>query len=346
MSKEVGIIGYGVYLPKYRIKSDEYIKSYGYFAAAGINEKSIARFDEDILTMALEAANNSLLNAGIEPNDLDAIYLGTTSAPYEEKMISSTLSSMIGAVKDIALADFTTSTKAGTTAFLTCVDFIMAGRGKYGMAIASDSPISSPLDDAEHPCGAGAAAFVIGTSNILAKVESIHQLGFEMWGGKFRRRGERFSTRLYIPKLEQEEYLFTISSIINKILKKVELTIDEIDYIVFHQPDMRMIGRVRRRVMIKDEQISPGIICTDVGDVGAASALLGLASTLDIAKIGNRILVISHGSGTGADAFILSVCKRPNQNVPMIKEYLDSKEYIDYMTYLRWRRFLERIRYP
>ena len=86
----VGIVGYGVYLPRYRIKTEEYVKAWGSLSAmaAGIREKTVPGYDEDVATMAIEASRNAVLHADIKPEAIHAVYLGTTCGPYVEKASS------------------------------------------------------------------------------------------------------------------------------------------------------------------------------------------------------------------------------------------------------------------
>lgn len=341
--ENVGILGYGVYIPKYRIKGEEYAKAWGYFAAAGVREKSVPRFDEDATTMAVEAAKNAIKCAEIDPSNLGAIYVGTTSSPYSEKLLSSTLASAIGVPKNVALADFKASSKAGTTALLSCADFLRAGRGKYGLVVASDAPMGYPADAVEHAFGAASASYVLGTGAVIAELEDAHQVGFEMWGGRFRRSGEKFVSALGVTRFESMEYEQTIAPAVKQLLQKTNLKQEDIDYVVLQQPDALYPFRVSRALGFKTEQVMPGIVASILGDVGACSTLLGLAAVLDEAKEEKRILVASYGSGTGSDALLLITRKSKalQGKIPSVKDYFESRIYLDYITYLRWRRMLQ-----
>lgn len=343
MVENVGILGYGVYIPKYRIQKEEYTKAWGYFAAAGIKEKAVPRFDEDATTMAVEASRNAIKYAEIDPKNLNAIYNATTSSPYSEKLLSSTLASAVGASENVALADFRASSKAGATALLSCDDFLKSGRGEHGLVSASDCPIGYPADDVEHAFGAASASYVLGKGDIIADLKDAHQVGYEMWGGRFSRKGDKFASALGITKFDTIEYNQVITSAVRQLLKKNDLRPEDIDYVVFQQPDARYPFRVSKPLGFETKQVTPGILASSVGDVGACSPLLGLAAVLDIAEEENRILVASYGSGTGGDAFILTIRKSGGLKgkVPSVKEYLKSKIYIDYIKYLRWKRMLQ-----
>ena len=93
----VGIVGYGVYLPKCRIKIGEIGKIWPLAAPApGIKEKAVTNSDEDTLTMAVAACQNAVKHAGIDPAKIGAVYFGTVSSPYVEKSLAVLLSEVLG----------------------------------------------------------------------------------------------------------------------------------------------------------------------------------------------------------------------------------------------------------
>jgi hydroxymethylglutaryl-CoA synthase len=88
------------------------------------------------------------------------------------------------------------------------------------------------------------------------------------------------------------------------------------------------------------EQIKPGLLCPVIGNTYAGSSLIGLSAILDIAKPGDRILMVSYGSGSGSDAFSLVVTdKLPERQKLALTtaEYIARRVEIDYGTYLRFR---------
>lgn len=337
---ETGILGYGFYVPKYRIRADEYFKNWGYFAAPGVSEKAVGRFDEDVLTMAVNAAQNAVKNSEISSDQLNGVYLATTSSPYAEKLGSSTISSALGAPQHIALTDFGASAKAGTSALLCGLDFILSGRGKYGLVVASESLLGDPRDAAEHPLGAAAAALIVGRGETSLEFEGAFSVGSEMWGGRYRLANKEFSTELGIARLKDQEYNDGVLSSIRGLMKEFGLTKDDFTFIVLQQPDGRLPFRVARQLGIKDEKIISSMIAPNVGDVGAVSVLLGLAPVFDMAKPKDRILMVSHGSGMGSDALSLVVHEKITEKRLSFSTQLQDKQYIDYVTYLKWKKLL------
>jgi hydroxymethylglutaryl-CoA synthase len=333
-----GILGYGVYIPIYRIKADEYKKAWGSFAATGVSEKSFPGYDEDIITMAIESAENALVMSGIQGEELGAVYCASTSAPYDEKSTAATIAAVLGA-HEARTIDFGASTHAGTSAFLAAVDYINAGTRGPVIVIAADAPLAAPDSNTEHQLGAAAAAFVIGSSATIAAVEESYSYARETLGERFRKSGEPYIKDLELRTNYFEEVLQTL---ITGLLEKSDKTVEAINHVVVQQPDGRRHTRAIAKFKFSREQTELGNLSPSTGDTGVASTLLGLAAVLNKANPDERILVASYGSGAG-DAIILLAKKGQspgNKQNRTVTDYLENKQYVDYMTYLKQRHFL------
>jgi hydroxymethylglutaryl-CoA synthase len=157
----VGISGYAAYIPKLRIKRDEYLKAWGSCSAAGVNEKSVMGFDEDALTSAVKVSKMALESASLAPGEITRFALASTSAPYTEKLLSGIVIAGVGIPNQAFVSDHTTSTRAGTEAFLSGVEHLLANPSGRALVASADAPTASMWDPIEHALGAGAAAFVL-----------------------------------------------------------------------------------------------------------------------------------------------------------------------------------------
>jgi hydroxymethylglutaryl-CoA synthase len=106
----VGIITYGVHIPRYRIKVDEIARVWGangkeISGGLGVFEKSVPDMDEDAATIAVEAARNALLRRKIDPEESGAVYVGRESHPYAVKPTACTVGEAIGATPNMTAAD-------------------------------------------------------------------------------------------------------------------------------------------------------------------------------------------------------------------------------------------------
>jgi hydroxymethylglutaryl-CoA synthase len=305
----IGLLGYGVYIPRYRINKVEYVKAWGRFAAAGIEEKAVPGFDEDSVTMAVEASMNALNHAKVDASKLNAIYFASTSSPYAEKLVSSTIAMALGAPPRVSVADFTSSTMAGTSALLMSLDFVASGRGHFALVATSDCPYADPSDFFEHPLGAGAAAFVVGGGTPIATIEASGCTTIEALGERFRKKGEKFIETLGIPAYTQAVIMKTVTSSVKALLDNTGRKPSDFNFVVLPQFDGRLPSRIARKNGFEETQFIPSMVVSQIGDAGAASPLIGLAKVLDEAKPGHKVLVTSYGAGAGSDAVSINVNK-------------------------------------
>jgi hydroxymethylglutaryl-CoA synthase len=111
-------------------------------------------------------------------------------------------------------------------------------------------------------------------------------------------------------------------------------------YAVLHQPNIKFPQRAAKLLGFKPEQIQTGLLVGRIGNTYAGSSLVGMTAVLDEARPGDRILVISFGSGAGSDAFSLQVTERidaARQRAPQTQDYIARRVEIDYATYARMR---------
>jgi len=137
MVNSVGIVGYGAYIPRYRLKIEEIAKANradgkSIMESLGVFEKSVPNYNEDAITIATEAARNAIEYAGIDPSDIGAIYVGSESHPYAVKPSAATVGEAIGASPWFTAADLEFACKAGTAGMQACIGLVAAGIIKYG----------------------------------------------------------------------------------------------------------------------------------------------------------------------------------------------------------------------
>ena len=174
-SRPVGIVGYGAYVPRYRLPAVEVARVWAGGKAGGlpIKEKAVAGMDEDVITMSIEAARNAIARAGISAEELRAVWIGSESHPYAVKPSSTIVAEAIGAAPHILAGDWEFACKAGTEALTAAVGLVGSGMAEYAMAIGMDTAQGQPGDALEYTAGAGGAAYVVGPAeNALALIEA------------------------------------------------------------------------------------------------------------------------------------------------------------------------------
>jgi hydroxymethylglutaryl-CoA synthase len=336
-----GIIGYAGYVPRPRITSKEYIQAIGMFTARNIQEKAIPSFDEDSISMAIQAASDALKRGNNKPEEISGLFFASTTPPYTEKASSSTIAAALDLYSKIQISDFGFSTKAGGDALLACIDYVSSGRGKNGLVIASDSPKANVSDTIEHGLGAGASAFIISNENVSITFEGSYAETEEILGERFRRDGKEFIEDVSIAPYTQGAFHRIVKKSVQGLMSEIGINPDEVAYIVLHQNNIRASINVAKSCGFPDEKVSPGILSSSIGDAGASSTLLGFVKVLDQAKTGDRILVNFYGSGSGSNTLSFIIDDEINTNgheANLLEQYLSDKEYVDYLSYLKLRR--------
>ena len=142
---EVGIVGYGAYLPQYRLPGSEVARVWtNGTGGSPVTEKAVAGLDEDVTTMSIEAARNAIARAGVSPQQLRAVWVGSESHPYAVKPTSTIVAEALGASPSIQAADWEFACKAGTEAVQASIGLIGSGMGKYTLSIGMDTAQGRP----------------------------------------------------------------------------------------------------------------------------------------------------------------------------------------------------------
>ncbi|MBN1562582.1 MAG: hydroxymethylglutaryl-CoA synthase, partial [Anaerolineae bacterium] len=156
--RDVGIVGYGAYVPRYRLPAAEVSRVWtGGLGGTPIKEKAVAGLDEDVITMAIEASQNALARAQIDPRQIRAVWVGSESHPYAVKPSSTVVAESIGAAPNVQAADWEFACKAGTEAMQAGIGFVGSGMGQYVLAIGMDTAQGRPGDALEYTAAAGGA---------------------------------------------------------------------------------------------------------------------------------------------------------------------------------------------
>ncbi|HUN24557.1 MAG TPA: hydroxymethylglutaryl-CoA synthase, partial [Anaerolineales bacterium] len=157
-SRPVGIVGYGAYVPRYRLPAKEVARVWTEGTAGlPIKEKAVPGLDEDVITMSIEAARNALQRAQITAETIRAVWVGSESHPYAVKPTSTLVAEAIGAVPHTQAADWQFACKAGTEALQAAIGFVGSGMAQHALAIGMDTAQGRPGDALEYTAGAGGA---------------------------------------------------------------------------------------------------------------------------------------------------------------------------------------------
>ncbi len=338
---KAGIIGYGAYIPRLRIKASSIANVWSAdpeLENALTSEKTVPSMDEDCATMAVEASRRALLMAGINPIDIGAVYVGSESHPYVVKSTSSIVGEAIGATPHMMAADLEFACKAGTSAMQIVTSHVLAGKIEYGLAGGSDTAQGRPGDALEYTAAAGCAMFIVGNKKYIASIDDTFSFVTDtpdFWrreSQEFPRHGGRFTG--------EPAYFRHILGATKGILEKTGTTVNDYKYFVFHQPNAKFPLTAAKTLGIPEEKVSAGLLFPKIGNTYSAASILGLCAVLDVAAPRDRILVTSFGSGAGSDSFTFTVTdliEEKRHKSIKISRMLDNREYVDYAHYARYK---------
>lgn len=339
--QQVGIVGYGAYVPRYRLPGTEIARIWtGGAGGSPVTEKAVAGLDEDVITMSIEAARNAISRAGISAQELRAVWVGSESHPYAVKPTSTIVAESIGASPHIQAADWEFACKAGTEAVQASIGLVGSGMAGYALAIGMDTAQGRPGDALEYTAASGGAAFVLGKAEDAC---AVYQGSYsyvtdtpDFWrraGEEYPAHGDRFTG--------EPAYFKHVMEAATRLMDLMETSASDYRYAVFHQPNVKFPARVAKMLGFEAEQVETGLLAGTIGNVYSGSCMIGLTAILDEAQPGDRILMVSYGSGAGSDAFDLRVTDRieqlRNSDVPTTQDYIARRTVIDYGLYSRYR---------
>ncbi|MBG7610251.1 MAG: hydroxymethylglutaryl-CoA synthase [Anaerolineae bacterium] len=339
-SRPVGIVGYGSYVPRYRLPAQEISRVWtGGAGGVPIKEKAVPGFDEDTVTMSIEASRNALARSGIDPQKIRAVWVGSESHPYAVKPTSTIVAEALGIVPHVQAADWEFACKAGTEAMVAAMGLVGSEMADYAMAIGMDTAQGRPGDALEYTAAAGGAAFILGPADeAVAIIDSSYSYVTDtpdFWRRayqKYPEHGQRFTG--------EPAYFKHIVSAAKTYLDATGTGPQDYQFAIFHQPNSKFPVRVATQLGFSKEQIEPGLLVSVIGNTYSGAAIIGLTATLDIAEPGDRILVVSFGSGAGSDAISFRVTDEiltRRDKAPKTADYIARRTEIDYATYTRMR---------
>ncbi len=340
----IGIVGYGSYLPRYRIKVESIAKEWGSDPEAlkkGLQlfEKTVPGLDEDTITISIEAAKNALKRAGIDPQLIGAVYIGSESHPYAVKPSGTTLIDALGIGPNVHVASFEFACKAGTEAMYLAYSLVKANEMKYAMGIGADTSQGAPGDALEYSASAGGSAFIMGKENVVAEI--LFTTSYTSDTPDFWRREHEFYPRHAGRFTGEPAYFRHVINAAENLLEKSGMKPEDFKHAVFHMPNGKFPQMAGKKLGFTKQQLEIGWIVPWMGNTYSGSSPTGLSAVLDVAKPGDKIFMVSFGSGAGSDGFIFNVTDKildVQDKAIKLRDMLDNnKIYLDYGEYAKFR---------
>ena len=333
-----GIVGYGVYTSRFRIKENRI-------------ERAVPFVDEDSVTAAVEAGKIALIHSAIDSSLVGKVYVGSESNPYAVKPIASKVAQVLRLGKEeedmqaVDAIDTEFACKAASSMFKDAASLVnyYDSEIKYAMVIGSDNsqaaPKGCPGGELDDFVGFGGSAYIFGKTDLIAKIEGWYSITSDtpdFWrrdGQPFPLHGGRFTG--------DPAYFKHVKKATEKLMEKCNLKPIDIDYFITHQPNPRFPVKVAAQLGFKEDQYSISLQVNKFGNTYSGCSPIGLAAVLDIAKPEDLIIVTSYGSGAGSDSYLLRTTsqireKRERQKIN-IKSQTENQfiKFVDYTTYRR-----------
>ncbi|UCE29955.1 MAG: hydroxymethylglutaryl-CoA synthase [Candidatus Bathyarchaeota archaeon] len=336
-----GIVGYGVYVSKFRIKER-------------VMERSIPFMDEDSITAAVEAGKMALIHSGIDSSLVGKVYVGSESNPYVVKPIASKVAQVLklgeeektDGLQGVDAIDTEFACKAATSMFKDATSLVHypGSRTSYAMVIAADNSQAAPRDEVGGELdlfvGYGGSAFIFGMQDVIAEVEGWYSCTSDtpdFWRRELQsypRHGGRFTGK--------PAYFKHVVKAYKKLMARLNLQRSDVNYFVSHQPNVGFPTKVAKELGFKEEQYVPGLKVSKFGNTYSGASPIGLAAVLDKAKPNERIVIVSYGSGAGSDAYSLittSQIEEKKHRQKFTVQHQIENEHIKYVDYDTYRKF-------
>jgi hydroxymethylglutaryl-CoA synthase len=270
------------------------------------------------------------------------VWVGSESHPYAVKPTGTIVAEAIGAGPATLAADLEFACKAGSEAMQMAIALVGSSMAHYALAAGVDTAQGRPGDALEQTAAAGGAAYVLGPASAsLAVLEASHSYVTDT--PDFWRRPHQHFPQHASRFTGTPAYFRHVLGAGRGLMEELGFSATDIRYIVVHQPNTRFPVRAARDLGFQPEQYGPGLLAPRIGNTYAGATLVGLAAVLDVAEAGDRILVVSYGSGAGSDAFLWMATDQllaRRDLAPKTEAYIARRELIDYGLYVRYRKKL------
>jgi 3-hydroxy-3-methylglutaryl CoA synthase/NAD(P)-dependent dehydrogenase (short-subunit alcohol dehydrogenase family)/putative sterol carrier protein len=338
----IGITSYGGYIPRLRLNRMSIFQSMGWLAPAIImvaqGERAFCNWDEDSLTMAVEASRDCL--KGVEKSTIDGHFLCSTTLPFRDRLCSGVVKTALSLRDDILCEDFTNSMRAGTSALMTALETVKGGERRHILVTASDRRETKAAYFYEMWFGDGAASVLVGGQNVIAEFKGGYSLSYD-FVDHYRGSRNNFDYMWEERWVRDEGYSKIIPQAVSGLFEKLSISMEDVDTLVFpcffkaeHAKIAKKLGATADKVVDNFHEVC--------GETGTAHPLVMFVHALEQAKPGDRILLA--GFGQGCDALYFQVTDHI-LNLPSrrgIRGSLENKKSTDnYSKFLKFRELVD-----
>lgn len=307
----VGITSFGGYVPRLRLARKAIVDAHAWadpgLAGKARGERSMCNWDEDAVTMAVEAARGCVNSLNGAAPGIDAVYFASTSAPFADRQHAGIVSGALGLPEDLASVDISSSQKAGTGALLQALGTVGGGLYEQALVVASDKRRTRPASAGELAYGDAAAAVTIGRDATLVDFLGAHSATVDFID-HFRAAGEEFDYTWEERWIRDEGLSKIVAPVLRRALEKAGLAPGDVKHFVMPSTISRAVEGIARQAGIAKEAVRDNL-ANELGEAGTAHPLVMLLHTLETGcRPGDVILLASFGQG--CDALVLRATDR------------------------------------
>jgi hydroxymethylglutaryl-CoA synthase len=303
----LGIVSYGAYVPILRLQRQAVAAAHAWYnpalRALGSGEQAMASWDEDAITMAVEASRDCL--GDLDRSRIDRVMLASTSHPFADRQNAGVVKEALNLTDAVSAVDFSGSQRTGTAALLDAF-YCSRGGGGSVLCVASEKRRAQPASDLELTNGNAAAAFLVGEGEVAAEFLGGYSTSVD-FVDHFRSAGHEFDYGWESRWVRDEGYAKIAPAAIKAAFEKLKIVPSQVNRFVMAAPMRGVNASVAKAVGIPADRMMDALSET-VGDAGAAHAPLMLAQTLETAATGDIIVAV--GFGQGCDVIVLRATER------------------------------------
>lgn len=343
MSKQgqaVGLTAFGGYVPRLRLQRKAIVQANAWvapnFLGKGKGERAMANWDEDSVTMAVEAARD-LLGTADDRSHVDALYFASTTMPFKDRLNSGIVAAALTLEHTITAVDIASTQRAGTSALMQALNAAQAGAAKNALVVASDHRRTRAVSAQELDFGDGAAALMVGTENIIATYLGGASVTTD-FVDHFRGDTAEFDYQWEERWIRDEGFSKIVPQAIAAGLAKANVAAGDIAHIVLPCT----FGEKFASQIAKKAGLNPEAVCdtlaANCGETGSAHALVMLVNMLQTkARAGDKVLVLHFGGGCDALVFEVTdkLAAQPTRRgiVDSLAERVEENNYLKFLTF-------------
>jgi hydroxymethylglutaryl-CoA synthase len=299
---EVGILAFGAYVPRLRLSRKSVAEANAWFnpALKGLakGERSMCNWDEDAVTMAVEAARDCL--TGQDRAAVTALSFASTTLPFEDRLNAGIVVEALDLKPSVAAQDLTASQRAATSGLIATLLMARGGAGPQ-LVVASEKRRTKTASPLELQTGDGAAALLVGSGPVVAR-HLAHATRTVDFVDHFRGEGFEFDYAWEERWIRDEGYNKIVPAALADLFKATDVKPADIAHFAMPCVLPRVAAGIAKKAGMPDKAVRDNLHAA-CGEAGAAHPLLMLAHALEDAKPGEKILVVGFGQGCDAILF-------------------------------------------